>query len=403
MVSSPCLSPTRFRHHRHSSPSCFTLTLAIPMASAVTYRRQLAPTMGQAEASTGVKIRTGFSSASGGSHASGLILRRGAIDYVVDYSARHGVGALMPPGVSLQIGSHRLFISSFPEAYPRDIRIFSCITDPLSTGDCIAAPGGEDSRVHATVMMAGASSSSNRGAPSAARRAKEAADAAEQVGTNALWDVLYTPVNRHGDPDQVHTKLESARLALARRAEQVLAEERRLGAITREYNAAHAGPRRPIEPVVLEDMRSRGRAVHQQLSGAEQPARPAQPAQQAQPAQSAFLQRPTYSTPDKNLRAAEQIANELEDLEGDEQRQQMRRMRELLAAAKEQQLAAMGDPNARPEASKGTARPIPKASRQPNASRQSRQQPAPSRHNSKVRSNRPPPAASRRVEEPAVY
>src|SRR4051812_7924129 len=147
------------------------------MASAVTYRGQLAPTMGKAQASTGVKIRTGFSSASGGSHASGLILRRWAIDYVVDYSARHGVGALVPPGVSLQIGNQRLFIGSFPEAYPKDIRIFSCITDPLSTGDCIAASGGGDSCVRAAIMMAGASSSSNRGAPSAARRAKSAASA----------------------------------------------------------------------------------------------------------------------------------------------------------------------------------------------------------------------------------
>src|SRR3954469_5529063 len=47
-------------------------------------------------------------------------------------------------------------------------------------------------------------------------------------------------------------------------------------------------------------------------------------------------------------------------------------------------------------------RPIPEASQRPNASRQNRQQPAPSRHESRVRSNRPPPAASRRVEEPAV-
>src|SRR4051812_36264275 len=158
-------------------------------------------------------------------------------------------------------------------------------------------------------------------------------------------------MNRNGDPDQVHTKLESARLALARRAEQVFAEERKLGAITREYNAAHAGPRRPIGPTVLEDMRSRGRVVHQQLSGAEQPARPAQPAQPTQPAQSAFLQRPTYSTPDKNLRVAEQIAIEVEDLEGDERRQQTRRMHELLTAAKDQQLVAMENPIAGPEAS----------------------------------------------------
>src|ERR1043165_4852648 len=142
------------------------------MSSAVTLRRQLAPTMGQTEASTGVKIRTGFSSVSGGSHASGLILRRGAIDYVVDYSTRFGVGAPLPPGVSLQVGSHRLFIDSFPEAYPSEIRIFSSVTDPLSTKGCTAAPGGEDGRVHAAVMMDGTTASSSHGAASAARRAK---------------------------------------------------------------------------------------------------------------------------------------------------------------------------------------------------------------------------------------
>src|SRR4051812_2665485 len=101
------------------------------MASAVTYRRQLAPTLGQTEVSTGVQIRMGFSSASGGSHASGLIFRRGAIDYVVNYAARFGVGAPLPPGVSLQISNHRLFIGSSPEAYPREVRVFSSVTDPL--------------------------------------------------------------------------------------------------------------------------------------------------------------------------------------------------------------------------------------------------------------------------------
>src|SRR3954465_12592354 len=144
---SPCLCPTRFRHHRHFSPSRLPLTLAIPMASAFTFRRQLAPTVGKTEASTGVKIRTRSSSVSGGSHASGLIFRCGAIDHVVDYSARFGVGAPLPPGGSLQVGSHRLFISSFPEAYPREVRVFSSITDPLPTRGCQAAPSGEDGRV----------------------------------------------------------------------------------------------------------------------------------------------------------------------------------------------------------------------------------------------------------------
>src|ERR1041385_7978152 len=145
---SPCLSPTHFRHHRHSSPSSLPLSLAIPMASVVKKRRQLAPTVGQTEASTGVLIWTGYCSSSSMSHASGLIFRHGAEDFVVDYAARFGVGAPLPPGVSLQIRSHRLFISCFPEAYPREVRVFSNATDLLPTRGCTSAPGGEDSRVH---------------------------------------------------------------------------------------------------------------------------------------------------------------------------------------------------------------------------------------------------------------
>src|SRR3954462_15681103 len=77
-------------------------------------------------------------------------------------------------------------------------------------------------------------------------------------------------------------------------------------------------------------------------------------------------------------------------------------MRELLAAAKEQQLVAQENPVARPEASRATVVPIPVASQRPNASRQNRQ-PAQSRHESRVKSNRaPPPAMRKRAEEPAV-
>ena len=142
--------------------------------------------MGQTEASTGVKIRAGFSSVPGSSHASGLIIRRGAIDHVVDYSARFGVGASLPPGVSLQVGSHRLFISSFPEAYPREVRVFSSITDPLPTRGCQAVPGGEDGRGCAAVMMVGTTASSNQDETAAARRARLAAEAEVGVGLNAL-------------------------------------------------------------------------------------------------------------------------------------------------------------------------------------------------------------------------
>src|SRR3954468_16722072 len=77
-------------------------------------------------------------------------------------------------------------------------------------------------------------------------------------------------------------------------------------------------------------------------------------------------------------------------------------MRELLAAAKEQQLVAQVNPVARPEASRPTVVPIPVASQRPNASRQN-SQPAQSRHESRVKSNRAPlPVMNRRAEEPAV-
>ena len=76
-------------------------------------------------------------------------------------------------------------------------------------------------------------------------------------------------------------------------------------------------------------------------------------------------------------------------------------MRELLAAAKEQQLVAVENPIARPEASRRTVRPIPETSQHPNASRQNRQQ-GQSRQESRVKSNRAPPVTSRRMEVPTV-
>src|ERR1041385_2437532 len=132
--------------------------------------------MGKTEASTGVLIRTGSSSSSSMSHASGLIFRSGVVDFVVDYGARFRVGAPLPPGVSPQIGSHRLFINCFHEAYPREVRVFSSDTDPLPTRGSTAALGGVEPRVHAAVMMAGTTALSNQRAVSAARKAKEAAD-----------------------------------------------------------------------------------------------------------------------------------------------------------------------------------------------------------------------------------
>src|SRR3954464_1723973 len=107
------------------------------------------------------------------------------------------------------------------------------------------------------------------------------------------------------------------------------AEKRRLEATVREYNAAHNVRQRTIPPPVMEELRAVGREVGRELGGDQQPV------------VSTVLSPPiAYSTPVKNLRAAEQIARDLENLEGEELRERTRRMRDLLTAASQQQRGA---------------------------------------------------------------
>jgi len=127
------------------------------MASAVTKRRQLAPTVGQAEASTGVLIRTGPSSSSRMRFASGLVLRNGAWDYVVDNASRFRAGGPLPSGIIIPFGGHRVFVAALPEIFPREVRMFSEPTDPLPVGPEAMGAAGTTPRIRAEVMIAGAS------------------------------------------------------------------------------------------------------------------------------------------------------------------------------------------------------------------------------------------------------
>src|SRR3954469_25162378 len=128
------------------------------MASAVTNRRQLAPTMGQAGVSTGVLIRTGSSSSSHTRFASGLVLRNGAWDYVIDNASRFRAGGPLPSGVIIPFGDHRVFVAAIPEIFPREVRVFSELTDPLPVGPEVVGAEGTTPHIRAEVMMAGASS-----------------------------------------------------------------------------------------------------------------------------------------------------------------------------------------------------------------------------------------------------
>src|ERR1043165_3285107 len=84
-----------------------------------------------------------------------------------------------------------------------------------------------------------------------------------------------------------------------------------------------------MPPPVMEELRATDREVGRELAGTQQPA-----------ASTLLAPQIVYSTPVKNLRAAEQIAKELENLEGEELRERTRRMRDLLTASSQQQRVA---------------------------------------------------------------
>ena len=146
--------------------------------------------------------------------------------------------------------------------------------------------------------MAGASSHHSS---TSATRAARAAAAAGRAGPSNPPDVLRTPVELNSDPATALAELERTRIALAEQRDRVEADKCRLEATVREYNAAHGVRQRTIPPPVMEELRVVGREVGRELGGDQRPATSTMLAPQI-----------AYSTPVKNLRAAEQIAKELE-------------------------------------------------------------------------------------------
>jgi hypothetical protein len=97
------------------------------MATVFKFPRQLAPTVGQRAAASGVKFRPGPSSALGEKVASGLVWRFGTFDCVSDNLAyfKDGFGN---SGSFLDIGSHRFYIA---KPFPEEV---TDVFDPLSDG-----------------------------------------------------------------------------------------------------------------------------------------------------------------------------------------------------------------------------------------------------------------------------
>jgi hypothetical protein len=97
------------------------------MATVSKFPRQLAPTVGQSAAASGVKFWLGPSSALGEKVASGLVWRFGTFDCVSD-NLSHFESGFGNSGSFLDVSSHRFYIAKpFPEEVTN-------IVDPLCDG-----------------------------------------------------------------------------------------------------------------------------------------------------------------------------------------------------------------------------------------------------------------------------
>jgi hypothetical protein len=97
------------------------------MATVSKFPRQLAPTVGQRAATTGVKFRLGSPSIPGERVASGLVWRFGTLDCVSDNLACFGDG-FGGSGSFLDVGSYRFYVA---KPFPEEV---TDVLDPLSDG-----------------------------------------------------------------------------------------------------------------------------------------------------------------------------------------------------------------------------------------------------------------------------
>ncbi|KAK1650400.1 hypothetical protein QYE76_068205 [Lolium multiflorum] len=141
---------------------------------------------------------------------------------------------------------------------------------------------------------------------------------------DAVRAKLSTPLTPGADPTAIEADLEAHRQLLLKQTEELAAAKRQMEITQREYNRAHGLTPGGDEPSRAGHIRRRGRDLGAEI------ARDGAPS----PAPSAEL--PVYNTPDKNMRAAEAAAEELNRLEGEELRRQTRRVTELLNAANRQ-------------------------------------------------------------------
>ncbi|KAK1642227.1 hypothetical protein QYE76_060032 [Lolium multiflorum] len=285
------------------------------------------PASGYHPSSAGVFIRTGLTITTGERVASGLIWRFGSLNCVSDNAGCFADRPFPAGGSVISFGGFDVYVATVaPPRYPR--QVLRCASPPPRAGS--SAPA---SPAVVQVMMAGdelpTKNPRMRGPnlernidPNASGSGPKAPPPPSRL--DAVRAKLSTPLTPGADPTAIEADLEAHRQLLLKQTEELAAAKRQMEITQREYNRAHGLTPGGDEPSRAGHIRRRGRDLGAEI------ARDGAPS----PAPSAEL--PVYNTPDKNVRAAEAAAEELNRLEGEELRRQTRRVTELLNAANRQ-------------------------------------------------------------------
>jgi hypothetical protein len=280
--------------------------------------------VGQSAAASGVKFRPGSPSIPGERVASGLVWRFGTLDCVSDNLDCFGDG--FGSGSFLDIGSHCFYVAkSFPEEV-------TDVLDPLCDANF---DGGESSDFCNMVEVLALEEDGGGDLPRTARPPLERPLPPEQdlppperdMLDAAITD-LRAPLDLTADPVKISEDLERTRHNLPKEAVDVDDTRRRVLSTINEYNVAHGFTPAGDSPSRAGEVRQRGRELRAELNQAA-------PSVKLPP----IINKPTYSTPTKNLRAARYITSELEGLQGEDLREKQARIQELLDAADLQQQA----------------------------------------------------------------
>jgi hypothetical protein len=257
--------------------------------------------------------------------ASGLVWRFGTFDCVDDNLA-HFKSGFGNSGSFLDVGSHRFYATKL---FPEEV---TDVLDPLCDAD---SDDGESSNFCNLAEVRALEEDGGGGLPRSARPPLECPPPPEQdlpplerdVLDAAITD-LRAPLDISADPVKVSEDLERTRLNLLKEAVDVDDTRRHVLSTINEYNVAHGFTPAGDGPSRAGQVRQRGRELGAELNQAA-------PSAKLPP----IINKPTYSTPTKNLRAARYITSELDGLQGEDLREKQARIQELLDAADLQQQA----------------------------------------------------------------